>query len=155
MFPEANVCFCRRTFRADWEAFIASTPKGSSARVERESTSDAIPIISTASLPSDLPNRIAIVKLAKKAQSSRLKYVLALDQIQECEEALKISERWSPEHPAYKACVHNASIVRYYSALDELERLLVLRLFELHKANLAETGTLSLTHSPVHLLMLS
>lgn len=48
--------------------------------------------------------------------------------------------RWTPVMPQYIATVKYLSERRYHRALDELQRLVVMRLFELSTMNLAQTG---------------
>lgn len=59
---------------------------------------------------------------------------------------LNIQERWGPDHPEfmkYKSEVDNSD---YRKALDALERVVVMRLFELTKLNMSGTGA-SITFS--------
>ncbi len=63
------------------------------------------------------------------------------------ERTLEISEPWlegSAEYEAAREYAHNRRFIR---AVDELERLVVQRLFELSKANLAGTGNVDLSRS--------
>jgi len=56
------------------------------------------------------------------------------------EDHLNILTRWVPTQPEYIAIQKDMTIRKYRSALDELERLIVQRLFELTKLNIAGTG---------------
>lgn len=56
------------------------------------------------------------------------------------EALLNIEQRWSPESPQYKKTVKYIGERKYRRALDELERLVVQRMFELEKAGLASTS---------------
>ena len=47
---------------------------------------------------------------------------------------------WTPAHPRYQAAVKFLEERRYRRALDRIQALVIQRLFELHKLNLAQTG---------------
>jgi hypothetical protein len=51
-----------------------------------------------------------------------------------------IAKRWQPSDPEYIETAGYMSKRKYHLALDNLQRLVVLRLFELHKLNLSQTG---------------
>ena len=53
---------------------------------------------------------------------------------------LQVEERWEIGGDAYKQYKQEASLRQYRVALDELERLVVMRLFELSKLSLSGTG---------------
>jgi hypothetical protein len=57
------------------------------------------------------------------------------------EDQLNISSRWSPTTPEYIDVERDLTYRKYRLALDDLERLVVQRLFELTKLNILETGT--------------
>ncbi|KIO19279.1 hypothetical protein M407DRAFT_11467 [Tulasnella calospora MUT 4182] len=59
--------------------------------------------------------------------------------------------RWRPGMPEYKKVVKYAQQRKYHLALDQLERLLVQRLFELQKGHLEGTGYKLRTHIAKHL----
>ncbi|RDB25799.1 hypothetical protein Hypma_006601 [Hypsizygus marmoreus] len=48
--------------------------------------------------------------------------------------------RWSPTSPEYEKTVRYINNRKYEQALDHLHRLVIQRLFELHKLNLSKTG---------------
>ncbi len=82
---------------------------------------------------------------AKVGQTTKAKNRLevATQAVETIERALGIEERWAEttsEYIATRLYVENRHFIR---AVDELERLVVQRLFELSKANLAGTGTRS------------
>ena len=52
-----------------------------------------------------------------------------------------IVNHWQPSNPEYLKTAGYMSRRKYHVALDNLQRLVVLRLFELHKLNLSQTGT--------------
>lgn len=54
-------------------------------------------------------------------------------------------ERWTPAHPKYQEAVKFVTERKYRRALDKLQKLVIQRLFELHKLNLAQTGKSSNT----------
>ena len=51
-----------------------------------------------------------------------------------------ISRRWDSDSPQYQAANKYIAERRYHCSLNKLHRLVVLRLFELHKLNLGRTG---------------
>lgn len=52
-------------------------------------------------------------------------------------------ERWHADHPKYRDTLKYISQRRYHRAIDKLHKLVVQRLFELHKMNLSATGETS------------
>jgi hypothetical protein len=74
-----------------------------------------------------------------------------------------IEKRWDPSFPEYLETLGYLSTRTYQRALEELQRLVVQRLFELHKMNISATGefcrlsnyllfstSLSLSHAYTH-----
>ncbi|KAI0075583.1 hypothetical protein K474DRAFT_1761098, partial [Panus rudis PR-1116 ss-1] len=53
------------------------------------------------------------------------------------------SERWNPTTPQYVATLKYLEERKYQRALEKVQRLVIQRLFELHKLNLAQTGELT------------
>ncbi|KAH9847481.1 hypothetical protein C2E23DRAFT_741522 [Lenzites betulinus] len=53
---------------------------------------------------------------------------------------LDIEQRWQPGDSNYREIVQYIAERRYHRALGRLQRLVILRLFELHKLNLSRTG---------------
>lgn len=51
-----------------------------------------------------------------------------------------IDNRWQPSDFLYKQTVDYIATRRYQRALGKLQRLVIQRLFELHKLNVAKTG---------------
>ena len=49
-------------------------------------------------------------------------------------------DRWQPDHPKYIEIVKYTATRQYQKALDHLQKLVVQRLFELQKLNVAGTG---------------
>jgi hypothetical protein len=53
-----------------------------------------------------------------------------------------ISTRWQPTTPEYMDTMKKMTTQKYRKASNELQRLVVQRLFELHKLNISQTGQL-------------
>ena len=64
-------------------------------------------------------------------------------ELNELEVLLQIArtDRWTPAHPKYKETRKFIVERDYRAALEEVQRLVILRLFELHRLNLARIGT--------------
>ena len=69
------------------------------------------------------------------------------------EKQLGIVDRWEPGSSEFQHYQEEAQLQDYHVALDELERLVVQRLFELSKLGMSGTGTLFLIHT-THLFIL-
>ena len=67
---------------------------------------------------------------------------LCLDEVRDIEAYLKIadSERWTSEHPQRQAVADTMNKCDYHKALDGVECLVVMQLFELTKLNQTGTG---------------
>ncbi|KAJ7301339.1 hypothetical protein DFH08DRAFT_724356, partial [Mycena albidolilacea] len=63
-----------------------------------------------------------------------------LDAVQELEEKLEISDRWTTESPKWMTTVAEIKQKKYQKALDAVELLVVERIFELTKMNQSQTG---------------
>ena len=63
-----------------------------------------------------------------------------LRQVIEMEVRMGIEKRWEPSSPDYMETLQYLSTRRYQRALEELQRLVIQRLFELHKMNISATG---------------
>jgi hypothetical protein len=61
--------------------------------------------------------------------------------VQDLEVMLSIVERWVPECPEWRATALMVGQRRYQCCLDDLEGLIVSRMFELTKMNMSQTGT--------------
>ncbi|KAI0676297.1 hypothetical protein C8Q78DRAFT_960152, partial [Trametes maxima] len=61
-------------------------------------------------------------------------------QVADFEVLLGVSTTWQPSDPAYIRVAKYIATRKYQQALSNLQRLIVQRLFELHKLNLAQTG---------------
>ncbi|TCD61105.1 hypothetical protein EIP91_009022 [Steccherinum ochraceum] len=80
----------------------------------------------------------------RRVQSARL--LNFEQQLAEMEVAMGISRRWDPSDPDYVAALTYSCEREYHQAVDELQRLVVQRLFELQKLNLCGTGYRVRTH---------
>ena len=61
--------------------------------------------------------------------------------VQDLEVMLGVVDRWVPESPEWKAAALMVGKRRYQRCLDDLEGLIVSRMFELTKMNMSQTGT--------------
>lgn len=59
------------------------------------------------------------------------------------EAALDIENTWKPGDKLYDETLEYMATRKYQRALGKLQRLVIQRLFELHKMNLAQTGKYS------------
>lgn len=66
----------------------------------------------------------------------------ALLAVQELEVQLDVKDRWTPGCEEWKAASVMVGRRRYQRCLDELEGLVVSRMFELTKMNMSQTGAL-------------
>jgi hypothetical protein len=66
---------------------------------------------------------------------------LLLRQVLELEVQMGIAKRWTPDTEEYAETAHYIHERRYHQALNHLQRLVVQRLFELHRLNLSGIGT--------------
>lgn len=64
----------------------------------------------------------------------------ALLEVTAMEVKMGIEARWTPADSQYMATLKYMSLRKYHRKLDHLQKLVVQRLFELHKLNLAGTG---------------
>ena len=60
--------------------------------------------------------------------------------VHEMELALGITRRWEPADAEYQETMKYIATRHYQRALGRLQRLVIQRLFELHKLNVAQTG---------------
>ncbi|KAG1895322.1 uncharacterized protein F5891DRAFT_960402 [Suillus fuscotomentosus] len=75
-----------------------------------------------------------------RVNSSYAKLQHAEGLVAHCETLLSVDERWLIGGDEYKRFKEEATLGKYRTALDELERLVVMRLFELSKLSLSGTG---------------
>lgn len=65
-----------------------------------------------------------------------------MDRVHTLEQKLGLEgKRWTEDSPEYQQAADLASRRRYQRCLDELEALVVSRVFELTKMNMSQTGT--------------
>lgn len=62
------------------------------------------------------------------------------DVVHKLEETLNISEQWMDSSPEYIKYHQEVILTSYRKAIDELERLVIMRLFELTKMSASGTG---------------
>ncbi|KAL4259837.1 CxC1-like cysteine cluster associated with KDZ transposases domain-containing protein [Pleurotus pulmonarius] len=79
---------------------------------------------------------------ARELHESTLREVIAI----EIQLGIADQDRWHPTHPQYLETLKYMSLRRYHQALDKLQKLVVQRLFELHKMNLSASGYRVRTH---------
>ena len=60
--------------------------------------------------------------------------------VHDFEEKLGVTRRWTPRDPEWKSAETLVTRRQYQRCLDELERLVVSRMFELTKMNMSQTG---------------
>ncbi|KAG1764991.1 hypothetical protein EDD22DRAFT_978874 [Suillus occidentalis] len=75
---------------------------------------------------------------ARRAAERRLQ--VQINVVEDLEIRLGVSERWTPDHEEYVKALEYSRHRHFVRAVEELESLVVQRLFELSKANLASTG---------------
>ena len=63
------------------------------------------------------------------------------------EDILSVSERWTPQTLEWEQVMKYLQIQDYQLAVDKLEGLVVQRLFQLTKANLAGTGKMLISYA--------
>ena len=71
---------------------------------------------------------------------ARERHDKVLYQVLELENHMGVTKRWTPTTPEYAETVRYISERRYHRALDNLQRLVTQRLFELHRLNLSGIG---------------
>ncbi|KAG6809956.1 hypothetical protein H0H92_013921 [Tricholoma furcatifolium] len=81
----------------------------------------------------------------KTSPETRLRHALedverATEAVQELEAKMSIEQRWTPASPEWVQAALKAGQRQYQQCLDELERLVVSRIFELTKMNMSQTG---------------
>ncbi|KAF9489129.1 hypothetical protein BDN71DRAFT_1402123, partial [Pleurotus eryngii] len=79
---------------------------------------------------------------ARELYESTLHEVIAI----EIELGVANQDRWQPSHPQYLKTLKYMPLRRYHQALDKLQKLVIQRLFELHKMNLSASGYCVRTH---------
>lgn len=64
-----------------------------------------------------------------------------LELVQDLESKLDISRRWTSDSPEWTLAVKSIKDFKYQEALDQIERIIVERLFEMTKIHQSGTGT--------------
>jgi hypothetical protein len=70
-----------------------------------------------------------------------------IKQIIDMEVSMGIEKRWDPLSPEYLETLGYLSTRKYQRALEELQQLVIQRLFELHRMNVSATGECSIKYS--------
>lgn len=74
------------------------------------------------------------------------KYEKDLALVHDLEAKLEITVCWTPECEEWIRAANMVAMRRYQCALDQLEGLIVARMFELTKMNMSQTGAHFITH---------
>ncbi|KAJ7796124.1 hypothetical protein B0H14DRAFT_3093428 [Mycena olivaceomarginata] len=88
----------------------------------------------------DAPYTPGVSKAELARRHAREKVDRDLEAVQELEEKLGISDRWTSESLQWTATVQQVKQKKYQKALDAVELLVVERIFELTKINQSQTG---------------
>jgi hypothetical protein len=108
-------------------------------RANHQSAEEALKqLMNTFPPPHGLHTRL--VKANRDIRTSLGALQRAEKHVTQLEEQLQIQDRWDKDSPDYQAAEEEMAHRRYRLALDELERLVVQRLFELSKLNMTGTG---------------
>ncbi|EPQ55524.1 hypothetical protein GLOTRDRAFT_75671 [Gloeophyllum trabeum ATCC 11539] len=92
-----------------------------------------------------LPNlHKSLVNASRSIRSAETKYHNAETTAAQLEKSLQLEMRWTSDHSEFRAIKEKLKERKYQRALDELERLVVQRLFELSKLNMSGTGMYNL-----------
>lgn len=84
-------------------------------------------------------------RLESKRRLVNERHAQVLQDVITLEVQLNITSRWVPSSREYRETQKYITERRYHRALDKLHRLVVLRLFELHKLNLGNTGNVTIS----------
>ncbi|KAG1770315.1 hypothetical protein EV702DRAFT_978258 [Suillus placidus] len=103
----------------------------------REAANQALTDVATGDLH-QINTAITQARIQVDAAYAKLQNTEALTS--HIETQLAIEERWTVGGDNYKKYKEEASLQKYHVALNELERLVVMRLFELSKLSLSGTG---------------
>lgn len=86
---------------------------------------------------------LVINQVRRRVDTAYTKLQNAETYVETLENSLQIKERWTEASPEYKTFFRETVLTKYEQALDELERLVVMRLFELAKMSSSGIGTSS------------
>ena len=81
-----------------------------------------------------------ISQVHRRVDTAYSKLQNAESYVETLENSLQIEERWSTASPEYESFYQENVLTNYERSLDELERLVVMRLFELVKMSASGTG---------------
>ncbi|THG98024.1 hypothetical protein EW026_g4083 [Hermanssonia centrifuga] len=90
-------------------------------------------------------NQEAVRSIVQKRTVAHRRVLMAMTAVEDLEALLKVKERWSESSNEYRAVVDYINQREFIRTVCELEGLVVQRLFELSKANLAGTAAMVLT----------
>lgn len=79
-------------------------------------------------------------RLESERRHARQEHTRVSLEVCELEVKLEIRDRWTPTTPEYITAVQYLQERKYQRALEKLQRLVIQRLFELHKLNVSQTG---------------
>ena len=130
---------------------IADAADSSQAETSSTRFLNAIPTDYQFSLPNQTPARSSTYtselsktcRLETERRYARERYDRVLREVLELEDQMGITKRWTPATLEYIETVRYISERRYHQALNNLQRLVTLRLFELHRLNLSGVGRCS------------
>ena len=117
------------------------------SRAPRAPAADASPDVQLQFLdPTSGPtDYVTDLSVTRKLESERRKHAARVtrleDEVARLEAKLEIEKTWQPGDILYDNTVKYIATRKYQQALGRLQRLVILRLFELHKLNLSQTGT--------------
>ncbi|OCH83864.1 hypothetical protein OBBRIDRAFT_815682 [Obba rivulosa] len=107
-------------------------------------------ILPTSALPRPVPAYGSDASRTRRLETERRRVAERRDQILrellDMEVRMGIDHRWQRTSPEYIATTKYIASRDYHRALDNLQRLVVQRLFELHNLNLSQTGYRMRTH---------
>jgi hypothetical protein len=88
---------------------------------------------------------VAASQSTKQAQAARCaverRLQIQINIVEDLETCLDIAERWTPGYSDYRETLEYSRRRKFIRAVEDLEGLVVQRLFELSKANLSSTST--------------
>lgn len=79
-------------------------------------------------------------RVETRRRQAREAYDNLLSDVVEMETMLGVDTRWVPEDPEYQEAAKYLAERKYHRALNKVHKLVIQRLFELHKLNIAGTG---------------
>ena len=101
----------------------------------------SLPNQGSAGSPTYSSNLSKTRRLETERRYARERHDRVLHQVLELEDHMGITKRWTPTTLEYVETVRYISERRYHQALNNLQRLVTQRLFELHRLNLSGVGS--------------